>query len=107
MIVSKKRLLRKSGNIIVVEAKTLFPRGNKKSNVDLGKLKDECEALSSFLISKFKANVTSSVNKILVDSNSSSSSKLKKLVNKYVYCRHLNNRYEASLEARCCESQQF
>ena len=35
--------------------------------MDLGELKDECEALSSFLRSKLKADVTSSRNKIFVD----------------------------------------
>ena len=54
--------------------------------------------MSSFLSSKIKADVTSSENKIFGDSNSSSSSKLKRLVNKLVYRRHLNHKYWVVLE---------
>ena len=79
-------------------AKMLFLRGNKKLTVDLGELKDECEALSSFLSSKLKVNVTSNGNKIFVDSNSSLSNELKRLVNKFVYRRRLNHKYWVALE---------
>ena len=79
-------------------AKMLFLRGNKKLKVDLGELKDECEALSSFLSSKLKVNVTSNGNKIFVDSNSSLSNELKRLVNKFVYRRRLNHKYWVALE---------
>ena len=88
-------------------AKMLFLRGNKKLNVDLGELNDECEALSSFLSSKLKGNVTSSDNKIFVDSNSSLSNELKRLVNKFVYRRHLNHRYWVALEGDVVKVNRF
>ena len=61
-------------------------------------MKGECEPLPSFLSSKLKADVTSSENKIFGDSNSSSSSKLKRLVNNLVYRRYLNYRHWVVLE---------
>ncbi len=85
----------------------LFSRGNKKLKVDLGKLKDECEALSSFLSSKLKVNVTSNDNKIFVDSNSSSSNELKRLVNKFVYRRHLNHKYWVALDGDVVKLHKF
>ena len=90
-----------------MDAKMLFLRGNKKLKVDLGELKDECEALSSFLSSKLKANVTSNGNKILVDSNSSLSNELKRLVNKFVYRRHLNHKYWVALEGDVVKVNKF
>jgi hypothetical protein len=90
-----------------VEAKTLFLRGKRKLKVDLGELKDECEALSSFLSSKLKADVTSSGNKIFVDTNSSSSSELKRLVTKFVYRRHLNHKYWVALEGDIVKVNKF
>ena len=85
----------------------LFLRGNKKLKVDLGELKDECEALSSFLRSKLKANVTSNDNKVFVDSNSSLSNELKRLVNKFVYHRHLNHKYWVALEGDVVKVNKF
>ena len=85
----------------------LFLRGNRKFKVDLGELKDECEALSSFLSSKLEADVTSSGNKIFVDTNSSSSSELKRLVTKFVYRRHLNHKYWVGLEGDVVKLHKF
>ena len=85
----------------------LFLRGNKKLKVDLGELKDECEALSSFLSSKLKINVTSNDNKIFVDSNSSLSNELKRLVNKFVYRRRLNHKYWVTLEGDVVKVNKF
>ena len=85
----------------------LFLRGNRKFKVDLGELKDECDALSSFLSSKLKADVTSSDKKIFVDPNSSSSSELKRLVNKFVYRRHLNYKYWVALEGDVVKVNKF
>jgi hypothetical protein len=90
-----------------VEAKTLFLRGKRKLKVDLGELKDECEALSIFLGSKLEADVTSSGNKIFVDTNSSSSSELKRLVTKFVYRRHLNHKYWVGLEGDVVKLHKF
>ena len=85
----------------------LFLRGNKKLKVDLGELKNECEALSSFLSSKLKTNVTSNDNKVFVDSNSSVSNELKRLVNKFVYRRHLNHKYWVALEGDVVKVNKF
>jgi hypothetical protein len=88
-------------------AKMLFLRGNKKLNVDLGELQDECEAISSFLSSKLKVNVTSSDNKIFVDSNSLLSNELKRLVNKFVYRRHLSHKYWVALDGDVVKVNKF
>jgi len=60
----------------------LFMRRKRKLRADLGELEDERESLSSFLRSKLKVDVTSSGNKVLVDSENVSSKELKRLVNK-------------------------
>ena len=90
-----------------MDAKMLLLRGNKKLKVDLGELKDECEALSTFLSSKLKVNVTSSANKVFVDSNSSLSNELKRLVNKFVYRRHLNHKYWVALDGDVVKVNKF
>ena len=74
-------------------------RRKRKLKVDLGELENERESLSTFLHSKLKADVTLSGNKLLVDSDSSSSSELKRLVNKFVYHRNLNHAYWVALES--------
>jgi len=77
----------------------LILRRKRKLKVDLGELENERESLSTFLHSKLKADVTLSGNKLLVDSDSSSSSELKRLVNKFVYHRNLNHAYWVALES--------
>ena len=67
--------------------------------MDLGELKDEIESLSNFLRSKLKVDVTSSGNKVLVDSENLSSKELKRLVNKFVYRRNLMNKYWVELKS--------
>jgi hypothetical protein len=69
----------------------LFSRGKKKLKVDLGELKDETEALVSFLHSKAEADVTAKGNKLFVDAENISTKELRRLVNKFVYHQHLNN----------------
>jgi hypothetical protein len=76
----------------------LFLRRNGKLKVDLGELESERESLSSFLRSKLDVAVTLRGNKLLVDSDFSSSSELKRLVNKFVYHRNLNHKYWVALE---------
>ena len=66
--------------------------------MDLGELEDEGEFLSSFLRSKLKVDVTSSGNKVLVDSEDLSSKELEKIVNKFVYHRNIMNKYWVALE---------
>ena len=90
-----------------MDAKMLFFRGKNKLKVDLGELTDECEALSSFLSSKLKVNVTSNDNKIFVDSNYSLSNELKRLVNKFVYRKHLNHKYWVALEGDVVKVNKF
>ena len=93
--------------IVVVEVKKLFLRGKKKLKVDLGELENERESLSSFLRSKLKADVTLRGNKIFVDSDFSSSSELKRLVNKFVYHRNLNHKYWVALEGNVVKLHKF
>jgi len=75
--------------------------------VDLGELKDEKESLSSFLRSKLKVDVTSSGNKVLVDSENLSSKELKRIVNKFVYHRNLMNNYWVALESDVVKINKF
>jgi hypothetical protein len=90
-----------------VEVKKLFLRGKRKLKVDLGELKDESESLSSFLHSKLKIDVTSRGNKLLVDSETISSKELKRVVNKFVYHRNLNNKYWVGLEGGVVKINKF
>jgi len=76
----------------------LFLRRKRKLKVDLGELEDEREPLSTFLSLKLKVDVTSSGNKVLVDSENLSPEELKKLVNKFVYRQNLMNKYWVALE---------
>jgi hypothetical protein len=85
----------------------LFLRRKRKLRVDLGELEDEKESLSSFLRAKLGVDVTSSGNKVLVDSENLSSEELKRLVNKFVYHRNLMNRYWVALEGGVVKINKF
>jgi len=84
----------------------LFRRKNKLK-VDLGELQDEREHLSSFLRSSLQVDVTSSDDKLLVDSEKLSSQELKGLVSKFVYHRNLNNMYWVALESGVVKINKF
>jgi len=75
--------------------------------VDLGELEDERESLSSFLHAKLRVDVTSSGNKVFVDSENLSPEELKRLVNKFVYHRNLMNRYWVALEGGVVKINKF
>ena len=75
--------------------------------MDLGELEDERESLSTFLRSKLKVDVTSSGNKVLVDSGDLSSKELKRMVNKFVYHRNLMNKYWVGLESGVVKINEF
>jgi len=85
----------------------LFLRGKRKLKVDLGELENEKESLSSFLRSKLKVDVTSSGNKVLVDSENLSPEELKKLINKFVYHQNLMNTYWVALESGVVKINKF
>ena len=85
----------------------MFLRRKRKLKVDLGELKDERESLSSFLRSKLKVDVTSSGNKVLVDSENLSPQELKRMVNKFVYHRNLMNKYWVALESNVVKINKF
>jgi hypothetical protein len=85
----------------------LFLRRKRKLTVDLGKLEDERESLSNFLRSKLKVDVTSSGNKVLVDSEKLSSKELKRLVNKFLYRRNLMNKYWVALKGGVVKINKF
>jgi hypothetical protein len=90
-----------------VEIETLFPRRERRLKVDLGELRDEQKALSSFLDSKLKAKVTSMENKLVVHSELLSPSELKRLVNKLVYHKNLNHQYWVGLEGDVVKVNKF
>jgi len=79
----------------------------RKLKVDLSELEDEKESLSSFLRSKLKVDVTSSGNKVLVDSENLSPQELKKLINKFVYHQNLMNIYWVALESDVVKINKF
>ncbi len=85
----------------------MFLRGKRELKVDLGELEDERESLSIFLRSKLKVDVTSSGNKVLVDSENLSSKELKRMVNKFVYHRNLMNKYWVALESGVVKINKF
>ena len=85
----------------------MFLRRKSKLKVDLGELEDERESLSSFLHSKLKVDVTSSGNKVLVNSENLSPQELKRLVNKFVYHRNLMNKYWVALESGVVKINKF
>jgi hypothetical protein len=85
----------------------LFLRRKRKLKVDFGELEEERESLSSFLHSKLKVDVTSSGNKVLVDSENLSPKELKRLVNKFVYRRNLMNKYWVALESGVVKINKF
>jgi len=70
-------------------------------------LQNEAESLSSFLRSSLKVDVTSRGNKLLVDSEELSLQELKRLVNKFVYHRNLNNRYWVAMERGVVKVNRF
>jgi hypothetical protein len=82
-------------------------KGERKLKIDLGDLKEERDSLSSFLGSKLEADITAMGNKLFVHSESVSSSELKKLVNKFVYHRHLNHSYWVEQEGDSVKMRKF
>lgn len=76
----------------------MFSWRKRKLKVELGELEDERESLPNFLRVTLKVEVTCDGNNVLVDSEKSSPQELKNLVNKFIYHRHLNNKYWVALE---------
>jgi hypothetical protein len=85
----------------------LFSWRKRKLRVDLGDLADERESLPSFLRTTLKVEVTSDNKNVLVDSEKMSPQELKKLVNKFIYHRHLNNEYWVALEGGVVKISRF
>jgi len=85
----------------------LFSSRKAKLKVSLGELKDERESLASFLGTTLKMEITSQDDNVLVDSQKLSPQELQKLVNKFIYHRHLNNKYWASLEGSAVRINSF
>ena len=84
-----------------------FLKGNRKLKVDLGELKAESKVLSSFLSSKLKVEVTFKDKEVFVESNSTSANELKRLVNKYLYRKHLNHKYWVAIEGERVKIKKF
>jgi hypothetical protein len=85
----------------------LFGNHKNKLQVDLGDLQDEKEHLSSFLQSTLKVDATSSQNRLSVDSETLSPQELQRVVNKFVYRRHLNGTHWVSLEGSVVKIKEF
>ena len=76
-------------------------------HVDLGDLQNEKERLSLFLHQKLKVNITSNLNKLVVDSDALSPKELERIVNKFVYHQNLNSTHWVSLEGRVVKINTF
>lgn len=76
----------------------MFSWRKERLKVNLGELEDERESLASFLRTTVRVEVTSFGNNVLVDSEKLSPQELQRLVNKFIYHRHLNNKYCATFE---------
>ncbi len=85
----------------------LFPRRKRTLEVDLGEMKNEGESLSRFLRSKLEVDVASGGNRVIVESEDLSRKELKRLVNKFVYRRHLMNEYWVALESNVVRINKF
>ncbi len=85
----------------------MFRRRKRKLRVDLSELENERETLSDFLRAKLKVDITSSGNKVLVDSENLPQKELKRLVNKFVYHRNLNHKYWVALESNLVKINKF
>jgi hypothetical protein len=70
----------------------------KKLKVDLGEMKTEGGSMSSFLSATLGVKVTSDNDNLLIDSEKLSVEELKKQVTKFVYRRHLNQKYWVAIE---------
>jgi hypothetical protein len=81
--------------------------GRKKLKVDLAELEDEKDTLSSFLRKSFNEGVASDGHNLLVDSEKLSVQELRGLVNKFIYHRHLNNKYWVALEGGVVKIRTF
>jgi hypothetical protein len=92
---------------VVVEVRKLLLRGKRELKLDLGKLKDESENLSSFLHSKLKVEVASRGNKLYVDSETVAVKDLKRIVNKFVYHQNLNHKYWVGLKGNVVKINRF
>jgi hypothetical protein len=85
----------------------LFSWGKGKLKVNLGELEDERLSLASFLSTTLRVEVTSFGNDVLVDSEKLSPQELERLVNKFIYHRHLNNKYWATLQGGAVKINNF
>jgi hypothetical protein len=80
----------------------------KRFTVDFGELENnEKELLSGFLRSNLKVDVTLGGNKVSVDSERLPLEELKRLVNKFVYHKNLNQKYWVALEGGVVKVHKF
>ncbi len=64
----------------------------------MGELKGEREGLSSFMLSQFNLNSSSSNEGLQLNTEKVSPQELKRIVNKFLYHQNLNNTYWVRLE---------
>ena len=86
-----------------------MPFGNHKNKlqIDLGDLQSEKEHLSSFLHSSLNVDATSNQNRLSLESEKLSSQELQRIVNKFVYRRHLNGTHWVSIEGSVVKINKF
>jgi hypothetical protein len=79
----------------------------KKLKVNLGEMENEGESMSSFLSAALNVKVTSDNDSLLVDSEKLSAEELKKQVTKFIYRRHLNQKYWVAVEGGSVKIHMF
>jgi hypothetical protein len=79
----------------------------KKFRVDLGELTNEKEPLFKFLRARVNVEVTSDYCGLLVDAKNMSPRELQRLVNKFIYRQHLNDRYWVAVEGDAVRIHRF
>ncbi len=86
----------------------MFLRRKKRITADVSELEnDEKQLLSDFLRSSLKGDAVVSGDKASVDSEQFSLEDLKRLLNKFVYHKNLNNKYWVALEGNLVRVRRF
>ena len=84
-----------------------MPLLRRKLKVDLAELEDEKAAMTVFLEGALKVKVPSDDHKLVVDVEKLSPEALQRLVNKFIYHRHLNNEYWVTVDGHSVKVHKF
>ncbi len=82
-------------------------RARRNLKVDLAELTDEKQLLLGFLRGSLGEGIVSENHNLLLDSEKLSAQDLSRLVNKFIYHRHLNNVYWVELDGNAVKIHRF